>query len=188
MDKKIAFLCVDPSINGTGLSLVTFIGKQDGISQFKVLDKTTLLLPRQRIKYVDKYLKKIDVLHLFKHAVDCYIEQFGSEYRIGWSVFESYSYGSTGQLADLGEMGGLFKYFLYTGLPYKVAVETITPMQVKTIIGGSGKAGKDVVRNSLEKYIPDYNNIVWNSFDESDSVAVGISYFLLMESHINEQK
>jgi Holliday junction resolvasome RuvABC endonuclease subunit len=67
-------------------------------------------------------------------------------------------------------------------------VETITPMQVKKIIGGSGKAGKDVVRNSLEKYIPDYNNIVWNSFDESDSVAVGISYFLLMESHINEQK
>jgi hypothetical protein len=46
---------------------------------------------------------------------------------------------------------------------------------VKKIIGGSGKAGKDVVRNSLEKYIPDYNNIVWNSFDESDSVAVGIS-------------
>ena len=125
---------------------------------------------------------------MFKHAVDGYIKKYDSEYHIAWSIFENYSYASTGQLADLGEMGGLFKYYLYTSLPYRVSVETIAPMQVKKIIGGSGKAGKDLVRQGIAKYINDYDKIEWNSFDESDSVAVGIAYFLLMESLINEQE
>ena len=93
---------------------------------------------------------------------------------------ENYSYASVGHLADLGEMAGLFKYFLHTYKSTPVNCYVIAPASVKKRLTGSGKGDKTLVREALRHYIEDYDSIEWNSLDESDACAVGIAHFLTM--------
>ena len=185
--RKLAFIAIDPSINGTGLAFMTYTGDFKNKHTFKLLSKYTLSLGRRKSIYLDKFLKKVDVVSLFKHAVDESERNFGSEYDFKWGVLENYSYASVGHLADLGEMAGLFKYCLYTYKQEPVNCHVIAPSSVKKKLTGSGKGDKLAVRSALRNYIEDYDAIIWNSLDESDACAVGVAHFLTMlEVHYNE--
>ena len=81
-------------------------------------------------------------------------------------------------------MAGMFKYFLYTYKTEPVNCHVIAPSSVKKKITGSGKGDKSMVQGCLANYIEGYDEITWNSFDESDACAVGIAHFLTMlETH-----
>ena len=180
VSRKLAFIAIDPSINGTGIAFLSYTGDFKTKHTFKLLSKYTLTLGRKKQVYLDKFLKKVDVLSLFKFAVEESETNFGSEYDFKWAVLENYSYASVGHLADLGEMAGLFKYFLYTYKSEKINCHVIAPSSVKKKLTGSGKGDKSAVQEALSKYVEDYDSIVWNSFDESDACAVGIAHFLTM--------
>lgn len=180
VSRKLAFIAIDPSINGTGIAFMHYTGDFKSNHKFKVLSKYTLSLGRKKNIYLDKFLKKVDVLHLFKFAVEESEANFCSEYDFKWSVLENYSYASVGHLADLGEMAGLFKYFLHTYKSTPVNCYVIAPASVKKRLTGSGKGDKTLVREALRHYIEDYDSIEWNSLDESDACAVGIAHFLTM--------
>jgi len=57
------------------------------------------------------------------------------------------------------------------------AIEEITPTQVKKVITGSGAASKDDVEAGVRKFLTkDQANIIFETDDVSDAVAVGICY------------
>ena len=187
LSRKLAFIAIDPSINGTGLAFLSYTGDFKTKHTFKLLNKNTLSLARRKNIYLDKFIKKVDVLSLFKFSVEEAERLFGSEYDFKWAVLENYSYASVGHLADLGEMAGLFKYFLYTYKFEPVNCHVIAPSSVKKKITGSGKGDKVAVQEGLRNYLDDYDSIIWNSLDESDACAVGIAHFLTMlEVHEHE--
>lgn len=178
VEKHLVFMSVDPSINGTAIAFLQYVGDWNTNHKFQLISKSLIELKNQKAKYQDSFMKKIDVFHLFKYAVDKFMEEYGATHNVGWAVFENYSYGSPGKLADLGEMGGLFKYLLYTGYENPITVDVIPPQTVKKIIAGSGRAGKDEVRDALSQYLVDFEDINFNTLDESDACAVGIAHFI----------
>ena len=52
----------------------------------------------------------------------------------------------------------------------------IAPTTVKKLLTGSGKAGKDEVADSLERYV---GKITYMTDDESDATAVGTAWLLM---------
>ena len=94
VSRKLAFIAIDPSINGTGIAFLSYTGDFKTKHTFKLLSKYTLTLGRKKQVYLDKFLKKVDVLSLFKFAVEESETNFGSEYDFKWAVLENYSYAS----------------------------------------------------------------------------------------------
>ena len=102
---------------------------------------------------------------------------------IEFFIIENYSYGSVGQLADLGELGGLLKYHIYKSGKW---FDVIAPTTVKKNVTGNGRASKKEVQDALECFLttPD---IKYNNFDESDSVAIGIAYAIKMNEAMSDE-
>ena len=61
-------------------------------------------------------------------------------------------------------------------------IDVVAPTSVKKAITGQGgpTTTKKMVQESLAKFIENYDEIKWNNFDESDAVAVGVTYALQM--------
>lgn len=161
----IKYVGIDPSITCTGLSVVSM--NKDNL--FTLIDKK-IIVPGKKSRGFDK---KLDSLSAFKWAT----ENLSSFKDVKFFVFENYSYGSPGHLADLGEMTGMFKHHISNNL--KLPFDVIAPASVKKIITGSGKATKQEVRDSLSKYISNISDISWNTFDESDATAIAVAYGII---------
>ncbi len=167
---SVKFLSIDPSITCTALSILQHI---DG-DTFELLHKTSLNI---KSKYVDRFKKKMDMYELFKYWLDLNGEN------ISFAVFENYSYGSSGHLADLGELNGLYKQYLYNrSIPF----ETMAPASVKKVIAGDGRASKEEVAAALNKFLINFDTITFNNTDESDSAAIGIAYAINMLNHLKK--
>ena len=175
----VSFVAIDPSITSTGITAleVTESGK------IKVLDIKTIR-PNQKFKKVKEHqttndlrlLKKIEAYEIFT-----WMTENLSVYRdAAFFVFENYSYAGTGHLADLGEMNGMFKMHIRRVL--NKPIDVVAPTSVKKAIVGQGGSTttKKMVQESLAKFIENYDEIKWNNFDESDAVAVGVTYALQM--------
>ena len=85
----------------------------------------------------------------------------------------------------MGELGGLYRFQIVNNL--KKSFDVLAPQSVKKIVAGSGRATKEEVRDSLSKYIVDFESISFNNYDESDAVAIAVAYGLLFEKNNNEQ-
>lgn len=164
----IKFCAIDPSISCTAISILTMEG-----DEYRLIEKTSLVLPG---RYTDPWKKKVDMLALFSHWLDGRIDD------ISFFVFENYSYGSPGKLADLGELGGLLKNYITTKGKY---FDVIPPKSVKLKISGNGNASKEKVRDEVMKFLINRDEVVFNNLDESDSVAVGIAYAMTMNEAID---
>lgn len=175
----VSFVAIDPSITSTGITAleVTESGK------IKVIDIKTIR-PKQNFKKVKEHettndlrlIKKIEAYEIF-----VWITENLSAYKdAAFFVFENYSYAGTGHLADLGEMNGMFKMHIRRVL--NKPIDVVAPTSVKKAITGQGgpTTTKKMVQESLAKFIENYDEIKWNNFDESDAVAVGVTYALQM--------
>ena len=175
----VSFVAIDPSITSTGITAleVTESGK------IKVIDIKTIR-PKQKFKKVKEHETTND-LRLFKkieaYEIFVWITENLSAYKdAAFFVFENYSYAGTGHLADLGEMNGMFKMHIRRVL--NKPIDVVAPTSVKKAITGQGgpTTTKKMVQESLAKFIENYDEIKWNNFDESDAVAVGVTYALQM--------
>lgn len=93
-------------------------------------------------------------------------------------AIENYAYRGSGQLADLGEMMGLFKFYVHKKGKSFVMVQSKT---VKRLVAGSGNASKQDVKESLSNYLINHDVIEFNNLDESDATAIAIGLYLKMK-------
>lgn len=164
VNKNLRICAIDPSISSTGIAIMDII---DGAKpQLEIVYKTSLI-NKKSLK--NRFEKKEITFELFKYALDKYIEG------IDFVIFEDYSFGSVGYLADAGEQIGLFKHYLWE---HKKEFDTVAPATVKRLIGGSGFAKKEIVAEGINKYITNINDIKFNNLDETDAVAIGIAYLI----------
>lgn len=169
---SIKFCAIDPSIACTALTILQHV---EG-DKFEVVDKVSL--NTKGVKYPSRWAKKIAMYDMFRFWLNTRIED------ISFFVIENYSYGSAGHLADLGELNGMFKYYIWK---HDKAIDVIAPASVKKIITGDGRSKKDVVAKEVVKFIS--NTIInFNNTDESDSAAIGIAYAIQMMRIENEQE
>ena len=158
-NKGVRFLAIDPSISKTGIAIL----RCSGDKKYEVEYLTSI--STGTLKFPDKFAKKLAMCELFTFALQDRILD------VSFAVFENYSFGSNGHLADLGEMNGLFKNFLSN---HDMFFDVIPPSSVKKIVSGSGKASKKEVADATRGWLT--HDIHYNNQDESDAVAVGIAY------------
>jgi len=159
---SVYFCGIDLSVTNTGLAVVEYLGD----SKFSLIDIKSIA-PNPRTK---GFNKKLESLECFIFAT----ESFNSIKDSKFFVLENYSFGSPGRLTDLAELAGLYKGHIIRGLGK--SYDVIAPQTVKKIITGSGRADKNEVQKSF------------NNYDESDAVAVAVSYGLQMEEIQNGNK
>ncbi len=164
------FCAVDPSISCTGIAILEYDKEED---RFTVVDKTNI---STKLKYKDRFEKKIDMANMFEFYLKDKIDE------ISFFVFENYSYGSPGHLADLGEMNGLLKKYIHS---HNKHIDVMAPSSVKKIVAGNGRASKDEVKDSLAKFIKNFERIKFITSDESDAVAIGVAYGIKMLEEVN---
>lgn len=169
MVSKATIICgIDPSIRSTGLAILLY--EKGKAKPFFVKSKTTL--NNKKTKFPSKWATKKGEYELFEF----YLKDKAEE--VDLFVFENYSYGSVGHLADLGELTGLFKYYIDG---FDKPFVTIPPATVKRLVGGSGRASKEDVAKELKKFVSNYDDIEFNTTDESDAIAIAIAYVLKLE-------
>ncbi len=165
----VLFAAIDPSISCTAISLIKT--GEDG--KFELIDKVSLLT--KKTKYKSRWKKKTDMFDLWKFYLDQYIDE------ISFFVFENYSYGSIGHLADLGELNGMFKKYISDN---DKSFDVIAPSSVKKLITDNGRASKELVRDQVKEKLVDGDKIKFNNLDESDSAAIGVAYAIKMLKEI----
>lgn len=163
---------IDASIACTAVATVEMCN--DGT--FNLIDKKSIV-PSKKLKGFDK---KYEVSYLFKFIM----ENIPAFKDTSFVVFENYSYGSPGHLADLGELTGLLKNVLKEK---DKDFFVIAPTTVKKLIVGKGNAKKDEVKNSLSKFLNNFDSIDFNNYDESDACAVAIAYGLQMKEIVENE-
>lgn len=164
---SVMFCAIDASISCTALSILRRKDNED--DKFELIDKISL--STKNVKYPNRWEKKVAMYYLFSKWLTTRVDL------ISFFVFENYSYGSPGQLADLGELNGLYKKFISD---HKKPMDVIAPTSVKKIIAGNGRASKQEVATAVLEYLDSPDSVNFNNFDESDSVAIGISYAISM--------
>lgn len=170
---SVLFCAIDASISCTGIAVM----KQVESGKFMLVDKTSI--STGKVRYADRFAKKMDMLKLFKFFLDTRIQDYS------FFIFENYSYGGVGSIADLGELNGMFKGYL---AEHNKPFDVIAPSSIKKIVAGSGRASKKEVKDALSEYIVNIDEITFNNLDESDACAIGVAYALTMEGHIDESK
>lgn len=171
---SVYFCGIDLSVTNTGLAVVEYLGD----SKFSLIDVKSIA-PNPRTK---GFNKKLESLECFIFAT----ESFSSIKESKFFVLENYSFGSPGRLTDLAELAGLYKGHIIRGLGK--SYDVIAPQTVKKIITGSGRADKNEVQKSLKNFVINIDKFEFNNYDESDAVAVAVSYGLQMEEIQNGNK
>lgn len=164
---SIYFCGIDLSVTNTGLAVVEYLGE----SKFNLVDIKSIA-PNQKTR---GFNRKLESLECFIFAAESFTPIKDSKF----FVFENYSFGSPGRLTDLAELAGLYKGHIVKGL--EKSFDLIAPQTVKKIITGSGRADKDEVQKALGNFVININDFTFANYDESDAVAVAVSYGIQME-------
>lgn len=171
MSNLLRICAIDPSIRSTGIAILEVDTK---VNSFKLIDRTSFI---NKKNFKNKWEKKEATRELLEFYLKDKIES------IDFFVFEDYSYASIGYLADAGELVGLFKHYIWG---FNKPFDVIPPSTIKRIVAGSGKAQKEDVAASLNKFISNIKDYTFNNLDETDAVAIGIAY-ILYTAEINER-
>lgn len=164
---SVYFCGIDLSVTNTGLAVVEYLGE----GKFNLIDIKSIA-PNPRTK---GFNKKLESLECFIFATESFTPIKDSKF----FVLENYSFGSPGRLTDLAELAGLYKGHIIRGLDK--SYDVIAPQTVKKIITGSGRADKNEVQSALKNFVVNIDDFAFNNYDESDAVAVAVSYGLQME-------
>lgn len=151
---KVCFIGIDPSINGTGITIF-----HRNCYYFYIICKTkksynlfnsfgcniTPFLINTKKYYFEKILFANSILNLAISNLELY----------NCSIYcgiEGYSYGSHGKLAEIGELCGILKYHLFRHSKI-MEVESFPPTIVKKFGAGYGQSGKgDLVLEFCEMF------------------------------------
>lgn len=124
------FLGIDQSLRSTGVALV----EEDGSVVYTGTITPGKLTGVERLSFIRKGLR--EALEMTEGS------------RILSAALEGYSYGSTGSLCELGEVGAVVRLVLYdASVPFVV----VAPAQLKQFIAGNGQAKKEDVRKAVLK-------------------------------------
>lgn len=124
------YLGIDQSLRSTGVALV----EADGSVVYTGTITPGKLTGVERLAYIRRGLR--EALSMADGA------------RILSAALEGYSYGSTGTLCELGEVGAVVRLVLYdAGVPFVV----VAPAQLKQFVAGNGQAKKEDVREAVLK-------------------------------------
>lgn len=166
----IQYCAVDISISNTGIAILESLPDDE----FRLVDKTSL--STGKTKFPSRFEKKLAILELFEFYMKDKVED------LSFFVLENYSYGSKGSIADLAELNGLIKRYIYK---HSKPIDVIAPSTVKKQVAGSGRASKEEVAEALKNYIVNLDDFKFNNTDETDACAIGIAYAKVMLSHID---
>lgn len=108
-------------------------------------------------------------LHYIKSA----IHERTSQYKIDCAAVEGYSYGSPGRLAQLGELGGVVRLYLYER---GIDIITLSPTQLKKYITGNGRADKYEMVNQIcvDLDLPPDQRLDYTQDDEADAIGLAM--------------
>lgn len=162
-DNKIVILAVDSSKRNTGVAIVTHYKDENNQDVFEILAKVHIKVkPIPNEKVFQCELQSYNMMSFF---IKDYISI------IDYAVLEGYAFGGQG-LTKLASTAAVYQLlFAMNNIP----IIHIAPKRVKKIIADTGNATKIEVRQGLEKFIKDYSNITWPSYDVSDAAAIGIA-------------
>ncbi len=161
------FLCIDSSLSCTGLAIMRVVSTDPPV--FHLVSKNSIKVKQDKAK--TRFERKADIIEIFEY----YLNQFA--HIIHFALFEEYAYAAPGQLCDLAELAGLYKYVLHKrNIPF----DTIAPKSVKKYVTGTGNASKELVAESIHKFIENVEDFIFKNNDETDAIAIGIAYSLHM--------
>lgn len=168
------YLCLDISLTSTGCAVISL--RSDG--KWDVLDVRTLKSGNPR-SYSDPICRKYSIVESLSSVLDT-VEVYKD---ISFVVIEGYAFLANGRITDLAELTGLIKEELVINRGLQLCI--IPPASVKKMVTGKGNAKKEVVRERVYDYIHN-QSVSFKNNDESDAVAVGIAYGLLMLSSLEK--
>lgn len=167
-------LAIDASLSCTGLAILKIVDTTN--FQFELVALNSIKVPQKKTD--SKFQRKIDIRDVFHYFVQQYV------HLIDFAVFENYAFAGNGHLCDIAEVTGLMKLVLHTA---DIPFAAIAPKSVKKVITGNGNASKTNVKEDLRNYLVNYDSIKPRSLDESDAIAIGVSYAInLLKSLDNE--
>ena len=112
------------------------------------------------------------------------IIQYLADYKIEFVTIEDYAYSMHGSVPDLGELGGVVRYYLYkTNIPYLI----ISTTSLKKFVIGKGNAPKAAMMPSIHRKY----KIEAKSSDEADAIGLAkIAYAvsLMKQSALSADK
>jgi len=145
------FIGIDPSLNGTGLAVLTFDGDQTRRVTLLIAPSTALAEPYK-------------LAHIYRIASEWIIACTPGH--IAGACMEGPSYGSKGRQDILSEVRGVLKLVLVQR-PRLQRLNIIAPTSLKKFASGFGGADKEQVAEGMRK-------LGWhaNSSDEYDAAAL----------------
>jgi Holliday junction resolvasome RuvABC endonuclease subunit len=124
------FVGVDQALRKIGVSVVC----GDSVKLLKLILPPKDLQDALRLQYLEESLH---------HALEPFPEATGT-------AMEGQSYGSTGQLDQLGQIGGIVKLYLLKR--YGTPPLVVPPAVLKKFVTGSGQAGKSKMMQATKTY------------------------------------
>ena len=159
-------LAMDLSLNCPSFAVLETVGDKVKILEVThVYNKNNKKTTGQKLKEIAEALYSIILNHKLNDG-DTYVVR-----EKGFSRFAL----TTQQLFRVVGVSDLMIYaLLETG-----KIEEITPTSVKKLVTGDGKSSKEDVESGVRNHlIPEQKDFVFKTDDESDAVAVGISYVI----------
>ena len=164
MSRKI--LAMDLSLNCPSFAVLETVGDRVKILEVThVYNKNNKKPTGQKLNEIADALSNIILDHKLNEG-DTHVVR-----EKGFSRFAL----TTQQLFRVVGVSDLMVYALLN----KGDIEEITPTSVKKLVTGDGKASKEDVEDGVRGHlIPEQRDYIFKTDDESDAVAVGISYII----------
>lgn len=137
-------LGIDPSLNGTGIVLLNSGGQ--------IIYQKAIILNKTKKTTIKGFSRINLILSIIKEVIK------ENQNLIKLVIIEGYSFGSnrSRSVFDLGELGGIIKYFLYEK---EISFVEVPPKFLKKYVTGNGNADKLMMIDSVKKrYKENFDN------------------------------
>lgn len=144
LEGDFVVLGIDPSLNGTGIVLLN--------SKGKIIYQKAIILNKTKKTTIKGFSRINYILSIIKEVIN---EHQGL---VKLVIIEGYSFGSnrSRSVFDLGELGGIIKYYLYEK---EISFVEVPPKFLKKYITGNGNADKLMMIDSVKnRYKENFDN------------------------------
>lgn len=155
-------LSMDLSLNGSAFAVLQVYSKTVRILELVLVDNSKIPANQLPEKLANIYFNLDDLLQ--KYPITDIVREKGF-----------HRYNNVTQ--KLFKVVGIVDFTLWCN-GFTFSIDEITPMTVKKLVGGTGKASKDEVAKGINKFLckTQKNKTYYETDDLSDAVAVGIAH------------
>jgi Holliday junction resolvasome RuvABC endonuclease subunit len=144
-------ICIDASIQSTGVSIYNFDTKETYLYSYtnKVKKDLEFKCDGFHVKIVrqDKSFEKVDKFFRYIHISETIFNEIEPFLSSDTNIYiEGFSYGSVGMIFDLAGFTALLKLPFYRA---NYTIESISPSDWKKHVTGKGNATKDIIYNVM---------------------------------------